>query len=354
MITIVEVAVVLSVLGFLAVLLFPSMECSREAARRARCLNNLKQIGVQFQNIDTAQKRFPPACFVTENPAGGVANLNVPGWSWCVGIFPPVERKPLYEVIDLKADMPLSGSPSTVAALATPIEEYSCPSFSGERWVDPKTKAESITNYKVLGATHTASLAQATAIANPPAPGYEGDHPDGVSYPGSKHGSADCIDGTSQTVIICETTEQYYARWTIGVETILVGLPDDAAVFAEASSDIPYAHPVGYTKDNFWEKSTVTDNRTYLLWDYEDKIYDDRGVLSAPGGLVAPILPDFPARMTRPPKTIQIGPSSNHSGVINHLFADGSVQSISDDIDAAAYMFLITRDGGDPTPPLDY
>ena len=50
---------------------------------------------------------------------------------------------------------------------------------------------------------------------------------------------------------------------------------------------------------------------------------------------------------------IKYGPSSNHTGVVNHGMADGSVQSISEDIDAAAYMFLITRNGADPNAPLD-
>ena len=41
------------------------------------------------------------------------------------------------------------------------------------------------------------------------------------------------------------------------------------------------------------------------------------------------------------------GPSSNHPGVVNHLFADGSVHGISVDIDTSTYMFLLTRSGGE-------
>jgi hypothetical protein len=57
--------------------------------------------------------------------------------------------------------------------------------------------------------------------------------------------------------------------------------------------------------------------------------------------------------MAKPPSVPQYGPSSDHDGVVNHLFADGSAKKISDQIDAAAYMFLITRNGGDPAAPLD-
>ena len=42
------------------------------------------------------------------------------------------------------------------------------------------------------------------------------------------------------------------------------------------------------------------------------------------------------------------GPSSAHAAVVMHAMGDGSVQSLSKDIDAAAYMFLITRSGSDP------
>ena len=47
---------------------------------------------------------------------------------------------------------------------------------------------------------------------------------------------------------------------------------------------------------------------------------------------------------------IRHGPSSHHPGIINHGFADGSVHPISNAIDAALYMFIITRNGGDPVP----
>jgi len=44
-----------------------------------------------------------------------------------------------------------------------------------------------------------------------------------------------------------------------------------------------------------------------------------------------------------------VGPGSRHPGVCNHLFVDGTARSIDIKIDPALYMFLITRDGGDPT-----
>ena len=46
------------------------------------------------------------------------------------------------------------------------------------------------------------------------------------------------------------------------------------------------------------------------------------------------------------------GPSSGHSAIVNHLMADGSVHCLSKQIDCSAYMFLITKNGSDPNPPI--
>ena len=348
--------------GIMMALLLPAIQAAREAERRAQCLNNTKQIGLAFQNMDSTRKRFPQGCSVMKGTNGEVISFTEPGcgWSWTVDLLPYMENRPLYQTLDRKNATPLTGygdmGDSSFRALGTPVKEFSCPSFGGEMWVDPVSGAEYITNYKVSGATHAASLAQATMISPKPEPGYPGIHPDGACYPGSMFGTDGFArDGTAHTALVVETTEPYYARWTVGRETILVGLPDCVQFTAAVDNGLPYAAPVGYSKNCFWDRSTIPpdNNMTYLLWDYGARPYDERGVLSAPGGLVAEIPPAIPNSVRNPPKAVTFGPSSHHSGVINHGFADGSVQSLSEEIDAAAYMFLITRNGGDPNAPID-
>ncbi len=356
----------LGVLGFIFLigfaLIVPLLLAAREAARRAQCQNNMKQIGLSFQNMDSCKKRFPPACRVTTGSDRGETSFTDPGcgWSWAVYILPFMEGKSLYDALDLRNETPFTGygtpGASSYMALAVPVRQYACPSFSGSRFVDPDTKAECINNYKVSGATHAASLARATMIDPKPEPGYPAIHPDGACYPGSRHGSDGFSkDGTAHTILVVETTEPYFARWTVGQEAVLVGLPD-AVKFTAASRRGPfYAAPVGYSQGRFWDRSTIPpeNDLTYLDWDYDTSPYDDQGVLSAPGGLVAEIPPAIPKSLRNPPKSVTFGPSSHHARVTNHGLADGSVLSISDDIDAAAYMFLITRNGGDPKPLRD-
>ena len=160
-------------------------------------------------------------------------------------------------------------------------------------------------------------------------------HPDGAIFPGSRHGREGFRgDGTGRTVLLVETVEQNVARWTVGNECALVGLPP-VVEFVDDTT-LSYCRPKGYTAGEFWENSTVDPemDKTYLNWDYDANPYSDGG-LSTPSASA-----DGP---------MKYGPSSHHPDVTNHLFVDGSVHSINNRIDVSLYMFVITRNNGDPS-----
>src|ERR1700748_2155520 len=88
--TLVELLVVIAIIGILVALLLPAIQSAREAARRAQCQSNLKNIGLALQNYHTAKNRFPKGFVCTG--AGAIE-----AWAWSTFLLPYLEEQAIYD-----------------------------------------------------------------------------------------------------------------------------------------------------------------------------------------------------------------------------------------------------------------
>ena len=120
--TLVELLVVIAIIGILVGLLLPAVQAARGAARRAQCLNNLKQIGLAYHNHHDQYKQFPsggwnwdtPPTYVGGSPATGAEQRA----GWAFQILPFIEAANTWRA-------------GAEVAIGQPNQVYFCPSRRG-------------------------------------------------------------------------------------------------------------------------------------------------------------------------------------------------------------------------------
>ena len=103
--TLIELLVVISIIGMLTGLTLPAVQAAREAARRAQCTNNMKQIALAAANFEGVWRQFPPGINVSPNSTDPNPDYNFPQpyagpYTGCLAyLLPYIEQLNVYNQI---------------------------------------------------------------------------------------------------------------------------------------------------------------------------------------------------------------------------------------------------------------
>jgi prepilin-type N-terminal cleavage/methylation domain-containing protein/prepilin-type processing-associated H-X9-DG protein len=343
--TLIELLVVIAIIAVLIALLLPAVQSAREAARRAQCVNNLKQLGLAMHNYHSAVNSLPWG--------------DGPWWiEWSAHtlLLPYIEQGPIYNAINFADTQPFGGTPMPLynpvntTAVYRAISGFLCPSDQ-DRLTDPNGHNNYMDNSGSAPNSDYGGNANSQGWSGPAAGPFiyssNGVDTGPPGFGGPSINFASITDGTSNTAAFSERVKAIGNNFTntsapfdTGIPTASLATPPAVNNSVEGTPQAYYAIckvtppvPVGANQDaaNFSD-----DNISGAMW------------VSGQPALTRYI-------HVMPPNTwscrsgLQIAHNANshHPGGVNVLFCDGSVKFIKASIGIQTWWAIGTRAGGE-------
>jgi len=334
--TMIELLAVIAIIGVLMALLLPAVQSAREAARRGQCRNNLHQIGVALHTYLSSFGRFPPSyCWTKGVPLSG----NNGSWSIHGRILPYLEQGNAYDLVDLQT--------AWDAQQATGVPRLRVPTYLCPTEVNDVVRVVDATGEPYVY-PHNYGFNFGTWLVFDPANFVGGD---GSFYVNSGLGTRSFLDGTSHTLMAAEvkTFTSYFRNTADPGPTVPTSAADLTPFAAGAQFKLGPAtnqntghtewcdgrvHHSGITtvfRPNTLVPYTHTDGRTYDI-DYNSRQEGQSATQ-----------PTYAAVTSR----------SWHGDMVNVVMMDGSVHSISDNIQLDVWRAMGTRANAPDEPYVD-
>ncbi|QDS98188.1 DUF1559 domain-containing protein [Adhaeretor mobilis] len=317
--TLVELLVVIAIIGVLVGLLLPAVQAAREAARRMQCANNLKQIGLALQNHDSSHGEFPKG--VQSGPALSSSHNPVrTGTNWKTFILPFLEQGALYDQLDLDFER----------AVFTPdwfgnevlenkvVSAYNCPSSGADPLLDGdfgSSKSDGAQKHDYVGIAGAyrdpAQRREVCANAN-----YGPICNNGALLVNESRAMRSITDGTSNAILVSE-------------QSGMIAVLDNGSMVK---------HHVRNNYAGGWGgafKDSTVENLS--SGQYHHGLTTVRWALNAPTAVIGSS--DAAYRNN----TVL---NSNHPGIVQVAYADGSVQTLNDGMELETLLQLCTVDDG--------